>query len=132
MKILIEIFCQKLIISNVTLAFLEPLKLKIFFVGRYKAPPLFKISGSTPAFIFLHVTVPSHVTRNSEPKVMDDARLYSFDDILCITPELAVKVALNSHFHWKVCFEHFHDDHCVNSPKEQKTKTFPKKSIFVT
>ena len=34
LKILIEIFCQKLIVSNVILAFLNHLKPKIFFVGQ--------------------------------------------------------------------------------------------------
>ena len=32
LKVLIEIFCQKLIVSNVTLAFLDHLKPKIFFI----------------------------------------------------------------------------------------------------
>ena len=48
LKMLIEIFCQKSIVSNVILAFLDHLKPKIFFVGRHRAPPLFKISGSAP------------------------------------------------------------------------------------
>ena len=43
MKILIEIFCQKLIVSNVVLAFLDHLKAKIFFGQpwwpRYSATP---------------------------------------------------------------------------------------------
>ena len=34
LKILIEIFCQKLIVSNVILAFLDHLKLKMFFVSQ--------------------------------------------------------------------------------------------------
>ena len=34
LKMLIEIFCQKLIVSNVILAFLDHLKPKIFFVGQ--------------------------------------------------------------------------------------------------
>ena len=51
---LIEIFCQKLIVSKVILAFLEHLKPKILFVGQpwwptYSAQ-LFKISGSAPAY----------------------------------------------------------------------------------
>ena len=33
-KILLEIFCQKLIVSNVTLAFLDHLKPKVFFAGQ--------------------------------------------------------------------------------------------------
>ena len=33
LKILIEIFCQKLVVSNVILAFLDHLKPKIFFIG---------------------------------------------------------------------------------------------------
>ena len=33
LKILIEIFCQKLIVSNVILVFLDHLKPKIFFAG---------------------------------------------------------------------------------------------------
>ena len=52
MKILIEIFCPKLIVSNVISAFLDHLKPKIFFAGqpwgRHRAPPLLKISGSAP------------------------------------------------------------------------------------
>ena len=41
LKIMIEIFCQKLIVSDVILAFLDHLKPKIFFVnhgGRQRAP----------------------------------------------------------------------------------------------
>ena len=34
LKMLTEIFCQKLIVSNVVLAFLDHLKPKIFFVGQ--------------------------------------------------------------------------------------------------
>ena len=34
LKMLIEIFCQKVIVSNVILAFLDHLKPKIFFVGQ--------------------------------------------------------------------------------------------------
>ena len=34
LKTLIEIFCQKLIVSNVILTFLDHLKPKIFFVGQ--------------------------------------------------------------------------------------------------
>ena len=52
LKLLIEIFCQNLILSNVILAFLDHLKPKIFFFanhsGRHRALPLFKISGSAP------------------------------------------------------------------------------------
>ena len=44
LKILTEIFCQKPIVSNVILAFLDNLKPKIFFVSQpwwpaYSAPP---------------------------------------------------------------------------------------------
>ena len=54
LKTLIEIFCQELVVFNVVLAFLDHLKLKIFFKhgDRYIAPLfrlLFKISGSAPA-----------------------------------------------------------------------------------
>ena len=54
LKTLIEIFCQELVVFDVILAFLDHLKLKIFFKhgDRYIAPPfrlLFKISGSAPA-----------------------------------------------------------------------------------
>ena len=38
LKILIEIFRQKLIVSNVILAFLDHLKPKIFFVGQPSWP----------------------------------------------------------------------------------------------
>ena len=51
LKTLIEIFYQKRIVSNVILAFLDHLKPKMFFAdhgGRHVAPPLFKISWSTP------------------------------------------------------------------------------------
>ena len=52
LKILKEIFCQKLIVSNVTSAFLDHLTPKIFSSanhgGRHRASPLFKISGSAP------------------------------------------------------------------------------------
>ena len=34
LKTLIEIFCQKLMVSNIILAFLDHLKPKIFFVGQ--------------------------------------------------------------------------------------------------
>ena len=47
LKILIEIFCQKLIVSSVILAFLNHLKPKNFFDGQQRAP-LFKTSESTP------------------------------------------------------------------------------------
>ena len=48
---LIEIFCQKLIVSNVILAFLDHLKPKIFFVGQlWWPPPLFKKSGTAPEY----------------------------------------------------------------------------------
>ena len=52
LKILIEIFCQKLIVSNVTSAFLDHLKNTFFSPaihgGRHRAPSLLKISGSAP------------------------------------------------------------------------------------
>ena len=38
LKILIEIFCQEIIVSNVIFAFLEHLKPKIFFVGQPRFP----------------------------------------------------------------------------------------------
>ena len=40
LKMLIEIFCQKLIVSNVILAFLDHLKPKAFFVGQPWWPTL--------------------------------------------------------------------------------------------
>ena len=53
----IEIFCPKLVVSNI-FAFLDHLKPKIFFFGhggRHRVPPHFEISGSTsdnhPLFI---------------------------------------------------------------------------------
>ena len=51
LKTLIEIFCQKLIVSNVILAFLDHLKRKIFKPKTHRGLPLFKISGSAPADI---------------------------------------------------------------------------------
>ena len=50
---LIKIFSQKLIFSNVILAFLDHLKHKIFFNhgGQHRAPPLFKVSGSAPEHV---------------------------------------------------------------------------------
>ena len=55
LKMLIGVFCQKLVFSNVILAFLDYLKPKIFFVGqlsmdRHRAPLLFKISGFAPEY----------------------------------------------------------------------------------
>ena len=57
MKVLIEIFCQKLTISNVILAFLDYLKPKIVLStnhgGQHRALPLlFKISGSAPGGVY--------------------------------------------------------------------------------
>ena len=59
LKILIEIFRQKYIVSNVILAFLDHLKPKIFFVDQpwwpiqsTPLPLLFKIFGSTPVHAF--------------------------------------------------------------------------------
>ena len=53
MKILIEIFCQKLIVSNVILALLDQLKTKLFFTGQSwwptDNPHNLKFSGSAPA-----------------------------------------------------------------------------------
>ena len=52
LKMLIDIFCQKLIVYNVILAFLDHLKSKTFFVGQprdqHRALPLSKMSGSAP------------------------------------------------------------------------------------
>ena len=48
LKMLIEIFCQKLIVSNVILAFLDHLKPKIFFVGQPWLPSLTATSRSAP------------------------------------------------------------------------------------
>ena len=52
LKILIEIFRQKHIVTNTILAFLGHLKPKIFFVSQpwwpTQSAPLFKISGSAP------------------------------------------------------------------------------------
>ena len=48
---LIKIFCQKLIVQNVISAFLNHLKQNFLLAnhgGQHRAPPLFKISGSTP------------------------------------------------------------------------------------
>ena len=51
-------FCQKRIVPDVVLAFLDHLKLKISFVdhhdGRHRAPLLFKTSGSLTLFPILH------------------------------------------------------------------------------
>ena len=53
LKMLIEMFRQKLVVSNVILAFLDHLKWKFSLSanhgGQHWAPPLFKISGSAPA-----------------------------------------------------------------------------------
>ena len=55
LKILIEIFCPKLLISNVISAFLDHLKPILFSPAnhgdRHRAPPLFKISGSAPSSV---------------------------------------------------------------------------------
>ena len=51
LKMLIEIFCQKLIVSNVILVFLDHLKPKTFSVDQpwwARAAPIFEISGSAP------------------------------------------------------------------------------------
>ena len=57
MKILIEMFCQKLIVSNVTSAFSDHLKPTIFFISQSWWPKLstlyFKISGSSPVIEIL-------------------------------------------------------------------------------
>ena len=53
LKILIEKFQQKLIVSNFILTFLDHLKHKIFFVSQpwwTWVPPLSKIFGSAPAY----------------------------------------------------------------------------------
>ena len=57
----IEIFCPKLVVSNI-FAFLDHLKPKIFFFGhggRHRVPPHFEISGSTsdnhPLFIYYFI-----------------------------------------------------------------------------
>ena len=54
-KMLIDIFCQKLIVSNVILAFSDHQKPKMSSSanhgGRHRVPPLFKISGSSPVFL---------------------------------------------------------------------------------
>ena len=59
MKILIEIFWQKLIVSNVISAFLDHLKHKFFFAGQpwwlTWSAPLFKKSGSTHDNIFVQI-----------------------------------------------------------------------------
>ena len=53
LKMLIEIFCQKIIVSKIILAFLDHLKPKTFLSAnhgrQHRAQPLFEISGSTPA-----------------------------------------------------------------------------------
>ena len=55
LKILIEIFCPKLLVSNVISAFLDHLKPILFSPAnhgdRHRAPPLFKISGSAPSSV---------------------------------------------------------------------------------
>ena len=60
LKILIEIFRQKLIVSNIILAFIDHLKTKIFFVDQSWWPtqsaPLFKISGSAPVLKETHTS----------------------------------------------------------------------------
>ena len=52
LKMLIEMFCQKLIVSDVVLAFLDIWNLKfpssVIHGGQCRALPLFKISGSAP------------------------------------------------------------------------------------
>ena len=52
LKMLIQVFCQKLIVSNVILAFfLKPkFSSSANHGGRHRAPPLFKIYGSAPAY----------------------------------------------------------------------------------
>ena len=59
LKMLIEIFCQKLIVSNVILAFLDYLKSKIFFVGQSCRPTLsatpVKYNKNTDILLFLTV-----------------------------------------------------------------------------
>ena len=60
LKILMEIFCQKLIVSTVISAFLDHLKTKIFLLanhgGCHRAPPaLFKISWSAPDINILSI-----------------------------------------------------------------------------
>ena len=56
---LIEIFSQKLIVSNVILTFLDYLKHNIFFNhgGQHRAPPLFKVSGSAPETRHFHSSI---------------------------------------------------------------------------
>ena len=57
----IQIFCQKLIVSNVILAFLDHLKPKIFFVGQPWWPrerAFFKRSGSAPGYNLQFSSVP--------------------------------------------------------------------------
>ena len=58
----IEIFCPKLVVSNIIFAFLDHLKPKIFFFGHggwHRVPPHFEISGSTsdnhPLFIYYFI-----------------------------------------------------------------------------
>ena len=57
LKILIEIFCQKLIASNVILDFLDHLRPKIFFVGQpwptYSAPSPFRNLWIRPCIRYL-------------------------------------------------------------------------------
>ena len=62
LKILIEIIRQKLLVSDVILAFLDHLKPKMFFFGQPWWPTysalLFKISGSAPVVLYhLHCSV---------------------------------------------------------------------------
>ena len=55
LKILIDIFCPKLLVSNVISAFLDHLKPILFSPAnhgdRHRAPPFFKISGSAPSSV---------------------------------------------------------------------------------
>ena len=75
MKILIEIFWQKLIVSNVISTFLDHLKHKIFFAGQpwwlTWSAPLFKKSGSIHDNIFVQYNI-----------VISDTLVGSFLDVL--------------------------------------------------
>ena len=61
LKMLIEIFLPKRIVSNVILTFLDHLKPKIFFVDQTwwsaKNATLFKFSGSTPVDCIFYLNV---------------------------------------------------------------------------
>ena len=68
---MIEIFCQKLIVPNVILAVLDHLKPKTSSANHgsgHRAPPLFKISESAPAFYRTINIIGDHKGREAKPQ----------------------------------------------------------------